>query len=168
MVVSHPLLHASFEPLVEGGDIHRGLSAQRQARDGEAGGVHFRQRNDVIEATERVPGALAHEGPVGVLQVVLADVGRDDHIAPVNQRAAIPVEAGAVHDLLAAAAVAMQGEHSADLALGLRGAGQPDVRPTVRQRLQGEFFEHGSGWRAPQWCGEPLRPAGRVPVGLRP
>ena len=94
-----------LQALIKSGDIHGGLATQRKAGDGEAVGVHLRKRDNVVQAAQGVPDAFPHERPVRVLEFVLADVGRNNDITPLDEFAAIPIRAGAMHDLLAAASV---------------------------------------------------------------
>ena len=108
------------------------------ARPPPAARVHLRQRGHIIQAPERVPGPFAHEGPVGVLQFVLADVRGDDHVAHVDHA---PCHTSTARSPAPPVRRCRRGR-AAPAPLppclsGLRGPGQPDVRPAVRQASAG-------------------------------
>ena len=130
-----------FHPLIQGANIHGSFASERKPDNREPIRVDLGTSDQDIEAPERVPGAFAHQSPVGLLEGMLADIGCDDDIAHFGQGPPIPVQAATADDVLACAAVTVKREHGADGGGLVRGDCQPGLGTTPGSGFKAELFE---------------------------
>jgi hypothetical protein len=101
-----------------------------------------------------------------MLQLMLAHVRRDDHVAHLTENSAIPVEPFALHDLLSLASVPVKSEDSADFSVRSRWPREPKVSTSVRKRLESDLLQHNASRRIvdpPNDLGVERNTYGRLP-----
>ena len=154
------------DPLIQRGHIHGGLPSKRKPRNGKPVGVHLGPGLQVIKAPERIPDPLPHQRPLGMLQLVLADIRGNDSTPHPRQCRSIPVKALPVHHLAAGAPVPGDGQHGPHPAFPVQRHHHPGMGTAVRQALKSHLLKlipRLRAWDALEHFGIQWHPGGHCP-----